>query len=39
VHAAIRAVAAGDADPWREPPGVFSDTSLGAEDAPDDVEV
>jgi carbon-monoxide dehydrogenase large subunit len=39
VHAAIRAAAAGDTDPWREPPGVFSDTSLAGEAAPDDVEV
>ena len=43
VHAAIRAAAAGDTDPWREPPSAFDDPSLtealGDDDAPDDVEV
>ena len=39
VHAALRAAAAGDADPWREPPAVFTDTSLADDEAPDDVEV
>jgi len=39
VFAAIRAAAAGDSDPWREPPGVFSDTSIADDEAPDDVEV
>jgi carbon-monoxide dehydrogenase large subunit len=43
VHAAIRAAAAGDTDPWREPPAAFDDESLlaalGGEEAPDDVEV
>ena len=39
VHDAIRAAAADDADPWREPPAVFADTSLAGEAAPDDVEV
>lgn len=43
VHAAVRAAAAGDTDPWREPPSTFDDPSLtaalGDEAAPDDVEV
>ena len=43
VHAAIRAAADGDADPWREPPAAFDDpglaAALGEEPAPDDVEV
>jgi aerobic carbon-monoxide dehydrogenase large subunit len=39
VHAAILAAAAGDADPWREPPALFSDTTVVDEEAPDDVEV
>ena len=39
VHAAIRAAAVGDADPWREPPAAFSDTTVVDEEAPDDVEV
>jgi carbon-monoxide dehydrogenase large subunit len=39
VHAALRAAEAGDTDPWREPPSVFSDTTLQDEEAPDDVEV
>jgi hypothetical protein len=29
----------GDADPWHEPPAVFSDTSIVDEEAPEDVEV
>ncbi len=43
VHAALRAAASGDTDPWREPPTAFDDDSLlaalGGEEAPDDVEV
>jgi carbon-monoxide dehydrogenase large subunit len=43
VHAAIRAAAAGDTDPWREPPAAFDDpdlaAALGDDPAPDDVEV
>ncbi|HEX6149671.1 xanthine dehydrogenase family protein molybdopterin-binding subunit [Nocardioides sp.] len=39
VHAALRAAEAGDTDPWREPPAVFSDTTVVDEEAPDDVEV
>ena len=43
VHAAIRAAAAGDTDPWREPPSAFDDpdlaAALGDDPAPDDVEV
>ena len=39
VHAALRAAERGDTDPWREPPAVFSDTSIVDEEAPDDVEV
>jgi carbon-monoxide dehydrogenase large subunit len=39
VHAALRAAAAGDTDPWCEPPGVFTDTSFDDDEAPDDVEV
>jgi carbon-monoxide dehydrogenase large subunit len=43
VHAAIRAAAAGDTDPWREPPSAFDDpalaAALGDDPAPEDVEV
>ena len=39
VHAALRAAAAGDTDPWREPPAVFTDTSFDDDEAPEDVEV
>lgn len=39
VYAAIRAAAAGDTDPWREPPAAFDDPTLADRDAPDDVEV
>ncbi|QBR91058.1 xanthine dehydrogenase family protein molybdopterin-binding subunit [Nocardioides euryhalodurans] len=39
VFGAIRDAAAGAGDPWREPPGVFSDPSLAEDEAPDDVEV
>jgi carbon-monoxide dehydrogenase large subunit len=43
VHAAIRAAAAGDTDPWRGPPSAFDDpalaAALGDDPAPDDVEV
>jgi carbon-monoxide dehydrogenase large subunit len=39
VHAALRAAEMGDADPWHEPPAVFSDTSIVDEEAPEDVEV
>ena len=39
VFAAIRAAAAGDTDPWREPPDVFTDTSFDDDEAPEDVEV
>jgi len=39
VYAALRAAEAGDTDPWREPPGVFTDTSFDDDVAPDDVEV
>ncbi|HYH34536.1 MAG TPA: xanthine dehydrogenase family protein molybdopterin-binding subunit [Nocardioides sp.] len=34
VFDAIRAAAAGETDPWREPPSAFADTSLTEEDAP-----
>ncbi|QZY30675.1 xanthine dehydrogenase family protein molybdopterin-binding subunit [Nocardioides coralli] len=39
VHAAIRAAAAGDAEPWREPPAVFADETLDDAEPPADVEV
>jgi carbon-monoxide dehydrogenase large subunit len=39
VHAALRAAEMGEADPWREPPAVFSDTSIVDDEAPEDVEV
>lgn len=39
VYTAVRAAAAGDTDPWREPPAAFDDPTLADEDAPDDVEV
>ncbi len=39
VHAALRAAELGDTDPWREPPAVFSDTSIADEEPPEDVEV
>jgi carbon-monoxide dehydrogenase large subunit len=39
VFEALRAAADGGADPWREPPGIFSDTSFEDEAPPEDVEV
>ena len=35
----VRAAEMGEADPWREPPAVFSDTSIVDDEAPEDVEV